>query len=87
MENAQKLHLRQISFSVIFDKYCGVFRPCKNCNIESRSRDYATVDEAVFSPYRAELCSAVTSRSSPRLDCCQVTATITWMAQEWGGVT
>jgi hypothetical protein len=28
--------------------------PCKNCNIETRSRDYATVDEAVFSPCRAE---------------------------------
>jgi hypothetical protein len=34
--------------------YCGVFTPCKNCNIETRSRDYATVDEAVFSPCRAE---------------------------------
>jgi hypothetical protein len=35
-------------------KYCGVFTPCKNCNIETRSLDYATVDEAVFSPCRAE---------------------------------
>jgi hypothetical protein len=34
---------------------CAVFVPCKNCNIETRSRDYATVDEAVFSPCRAEL--------------------------------
>jgi hypothetical protein len=33
--------------------YCGVFTPSKNCNIETRSRDYATVDEAVFSPCRA----------------------------------
>jgi hypothetical protein len=31
-------------------RYCGVFTPCKNCNIETRSHDYATVDEAVFSP-------------------------------------
>jgi hypothetical protein len=35
-------------------KYCGVFTPLKNCNFETRSCDYATVDEAVFSPYRAE---------------------------------
>jgi hypothetical protein len=35
-------------------EYCGVFTPCKNCNIETRSRDYATVDEAVFSPCHAE---------------------------------
>jgi hypothetical protein len=34
--------------------YCGVFTPCKNCNIETRSRDYGIVDEAVFSPCRAE---------------------------------
>jgi hypothetical protein len=43
-------------------KYCGLFTPCKNCNIETRSRDYATVDEAVFSPCRAE------SRSYKDLD-------------------
>jgi hypothetical protein len=36
------------------NKYCGVFAPCKNCNIETRSHDYATVDEAMFSPCRAE---------------------------------
>jgi hypothetical protein len=36
-------------------KYCGVFTPCKNCNIETRSYDYATVDEAVFSPCWGEL--------------------------------
>jgi hypothetical protein len=34
--------------------YCGVFTPCKNCNIETHSHDYATVDEAVFSPCWAE---------------------------------
>jgi hypothetical protein len=34
--------------------YCGVFVPCKNCNIETRSHDYATVDETVFSPSLAE---------------------------------
>jgi hypothetical protein len=38
---------------------CGVFTPCKNCNTERRSRNYATVDEAVFSPCRTELCRAV----------------------------
>jgi hypothetical protein len=27
-----------------------IFTQCKNCNIETRSRDYATVDEVVFSP-------------------------------------
>jgi hypothetical protein len=71
--------------------YCGVFTPCKNCNIETRSRDYATVDEAVFSPCRAELCRAVTSRpprlATPRLARCQATALNTWMTQEWGWVT
>jgi hypothetical protein len=46
--------------------YCGIFTPCKNCNIEIRSRDYATVDEAVFSPCRAEPSRAVTSRASRR---------------------
>jgi hypothetical protein len=50
-----------------FQTYCGVFTPCKNCNLETCSRDYATVDDAVFSPSRAELCCAVTSRSSPSL--------------------
>jgi hypothetical protein len=34
---------------------CGVFTPCKNCNIETRSCDYATADKAMFSPCRAEL--------------------------------
>jgi hypothetical protein len=45
--------------------YCGVFTPCKNCNIETRSRDYATVDEAVFSPCRAEPKRAEESRTDP----------------------
>jgi hypothetical protein len=58
--------------------YCGVFTPCKNCNIETRSHDYETVDEAVFSPCR---------RASPRLVCCQATAWNTWMTQESGKVT
>jgi hypothetical protein len=63
--------------------------PCKNCNIETLSRDYATVDEAVFS-----LCRAKPSRervahrvASPCLVCCQATAINTWMMQEWGRVT
>jgi hypothetical protein len=47
--------------------YCGVFTPWKNCSIETRSRVYATVDEAVFSPSRAEPSRAVTSRSSRRI--------------------
>jgi hypothetical protein len=72
--------------------YCGVFTPCKNRNLETRSRDYATVDEAVFSPCRAELCRVVLSRAWPRiaslrLACCQATAINTWMTQEWGEVT
>jgi hypothetical protein len=33
---------------------CGVFMPCKNCNIETRSRYYTIVHEAVFSPCRTE---------------------------------
>jgi hypothetical protein len=66
---------------------CGVFTPCKNCNIEIRSRDYATVDEAVFPPCRAELCRTVTSRASPRLSRCQAKALNTWTTQEWGGAT
>jgi hypothetical protein len=48
--------------------YCGVFTPYKNCNTETRSRDYATVDGAVFSscraqPSRAEPNRTVTSRA------------------------
>jgi hypothetical protein len=37
----------------------GVFMPLKNRKLETCSRDYATVDEAVFSPCRAEPRSAV----------------------------
>jgi hypothetical protein len=43
-------------------EYCGAFMPCKNSNIETRSHDYATIDEAVFSP-----CCAETFRSSRRI--------------------
>jgi hypothetical protein len=46
--------------------YCGVFTPCKNCNIETRSPGYATVEEAVFSPYRAEPSRTEPSRASRR---------------------
>jgi hypothetical protein len=35
--------------------YCGVFMPCKNRNLITCSCNYATVDETVFSLYRAEL--------------------------------
>jgi hypothetical protein len=72
-----------------FHWYGGVFTPCKNCNIESRSHDYATVDEVVFSPCEAEQSRAepwwVAHRvGSSRLVCCQATAINTWMTQEWG---
>jgi hypothetical protein len=50
-------------------------------------RDYATADEAVFSPCRGEPYRAVMSRASPRLVCCQATAINTWMTQEWGRIT
>jgi hypothetical protein len=53
-------------------------------NLETRSRDYVTIDEAVFSPCQAELCRVVTSRASAR---CQATAINTWKMQEWGWVT
>jgi hypothetical protein len=45
-------------------KYCGLFTPYKNCNIETRSRVYATVDEAVFS-LRALPSRADESRGEP----------------------
>jgi hypothetical protein len=50
-------HKKQFARNIISTlyTYCGVFTPCKNYNIETRSHDYATVDEAVFSPCRAEL--------------------------------
>jgi hypothetical protein len=40
----------------------GVFTPCKNCNFGKPSRDYTTVEEAVFS-----LCRAAPHLASPRL--------------------
>jgi hypothetical protein len=40
--------------SELLETYCGIFTPCKNCNFETRSHDYATIDEAVFSPCCAE---------------------------------
>jgi hypothetical protein len=67
--------------------YCGVFTPCKNCNLGARSRDCAAVDETVFSLCRAGLYRDVTSRASPRLARCQATAINTWMMQEWEWVT
>jgi hypothetical protein len=70
------------------NSYCGAFTPRKICNLEICSRDYATVDEAVF--LRAEVCHAVTSRASPRIASTSslVGDTVnTWMTQEWGGVT
>jgi hypothetical protein len=67
---------------IALNLYCGVFTPCKNCNIETISRNYATVDEAVFSP-----CRAVTSRASPCLVFSQAAAINTWMTQGWGRVT
>jgi hypothetical protein len=48
-------------------QYCGVFAPCKNCNIETRSHDYATVDETVFSPCGAEPSRDESRTTSPRL--------------------
>jgi hypothetical protein len=48
----------------LLKKYCGVFTPCKNCNIETRSHEYATVEEVVFSPSGVEPNRAVTSRAS-----------------------
>jgi hypothetical protein len=38
---------------------CGVFTPCKECNIETRSGNYATVDEAVFLRAMLSLASLV----------------------------
>jgi hypothetical protein len=66
--------------------------PCKNRNLETRSRNYATVGETVFFPCWAEPSSAVRWRVAPRLAspclaCCQATAINTWMTQEWEEVT
>jgi hypothetical protein len=47
-------------------EHCGVFTPCKNYNIETRSRDCALVDEAVFSPCRAEDSRPEPRRAEPR---------------------
>jgi hypothetical protein len=61
-------HLRYTTVVHIYicnNIYCGVFTPCRNCNIETRSRDYATVGEVVFSPCRAKRCRIVPSRASP----------------------
>jgi hypothetical protein len=43
---------------------CGVFTPCKNRNLETRSRDYATVEEALFYACWVELCRVVPNRAS-----------------------
>jgi hypothetical protein len=51
----------------MYIQYCGVFTPCKNCNMETPSRDYATVDEAVFSPCRTEQSRAEPSRDESRI--------------------
>jgi hypothetical protein len=74
----------------VIDYILGVFTPCKNCNIETGSRDYATVDEVVFSPCRAEVCRAFTSRASPRIAIPRSLLGDTlnaWMTQGWGMVT
>jgi hypothetical protein len=73
-------------------KYCGVFTPCNKYNIETRSSDYATLDEVVFSPCRAETISSMPWRvahrlASRRLVCCQATTIYSWMTQVFGGVT
>jgi hypothetical protein len=54
----EKYHLTNFCARKILNKYCGVFTQYKNYNIQTRSRDYATVDEAVFSPCRTEQCRA-----------------------------
>jgi hypothetical protein len=74
-----------LPYAVLAMSVIGVtFLPCKNCNIEIRSHNYTTVDEAVFSPCWAELsCERVLHRVAlPRLVCCQATAINTWMMQE-----
>jgi hypothetical protein len=48
-------------------EYCSVFTPCNIFNITTRSRDYATVDEAVFSPCRAEPSRALQCRDESRI--------------------
>jgi hypothetical protein len=41
--------------------YCGVSMPCKNHNIKTHSRDYETIDEAVFSLCQTQESRAMTS--------------------------
>jgi hypothetical protein len=90
-----KINKIELYFIFFLNKYCGVFMPCKNCNIETPSRDYAIVDEAVFSPCRAEQSRSELRKAEPiqavnkslfashRLtSCCQATAINTWMMQE-----
>jgi hypothetical protein len=76
-------------------KYCGLFTPCGGCGSEARYRDCATVDEAVFSPCRTELCHVVPSHASPRPALPSIASprpllgdTVNAsMTQEWGEVT
>jgi hypothetical protein len=71
-------------------KYCGIFTPCENCNIETRSCNCAIVDEAVFSPCRAEDSQAVNESlfASHRLtSCCLATAVNILDDAGGGGVT
>jgi hypothetical protein len=48
-------------------QYCDVFTPCKNYDIETCSRDYTTVEEAVFSPSQALPCRDESRIASPHL--------------------
>jgi hypothetical protein len=57
---------------------CGIFTPCKNCNIKTLPGLRNSRQSGVFS---------VTSIALPRLICCQATAINTWLTQEAGGVT
>jgi hypothetical protein len=82
--------------SGVMSQYCGVLTPCKSCNIETRSHEYATVDEAVFSPCWAvpwRVAHRVASHrlASPRLlpvdsykhlDDARV-GRVTWPRQQW----
>jgi hypothetical protein len=47
------MEVKSIFAKFVYLLYCGVFTPYKNRNFETRSRDYVTVDEAMFSPCRA----------------------------------
>jgi hypothetical protein len=58
----------------IYNTNCGVFTPFKNCSIETRSRDYATVDEAVFPPWRAKQNRAEPWRVAHRLVSSSITS-------------